>query len=87
MYPVITPGTIVLIDEQRKQIVRTPWHHESERPIYFLEMRTGFPCCWCAVEDGTIILQPHPPSRSRMLVLPLNDVDVMGQVLSQLLCD
>lgn len=82
MYPLITPGAIVQIDEKRKQIVRGPWHHESERPIYLLEMRTGFACCWCAVEDGNIILQPHPLSPSHMLVLPLNDVDAMGQVFA-----
>jgi hypothetical protein len=52
MYPLITPGAIVQIDEKRPQIVRGPFHHESERPIYLLEMRTGFACCWCAVEDG-----------------------------------
>ena len=82
MYPLITPGAIVQIAEKRKQIVRGPWHHESERPIYLLEMRTGFACCWCAVEDGNIILQPHPLSPSHMLLLPLNDVDAMGQVFA-----
>jgi hypothetical protein len=82
MYPLITPGAIVQIDEQRKQIVRGTWHHESERPIYFLEMSTGFACCWCAVEDDKIILQPHPLSPSHMQVLPVNGVDVIGQVVA-----
>ena len=50
MYPLIMPGAIVQIDERRTKIVRRSWHHESERPIYFLEMRTGFACCWCALE-------------------------------------
>lgn len=82
MYPLIMPGAIVQIDEQRQGIVRGSWHHESERRIYFLEMRTGFACCWCAVEDGNIILQPHPLSPAHMLVLHLNDVDVIGQVVA-----
>jgi hypothetical protein len=61
MYPLITPGAIVQIDEQRKHIARGPWHYESERPIYFLEMRTGFACCWCAVEDGHFATAPALP--------------------------
>jgi hypothetical protein len=82
MYPLITPGAIVQIDERRKRIVSGPWRRESERPIYFLETRPGFACCWCAVEDGSMILQPHPLSPERMRFLPLDEVDVIGQVVA-----
>jgi hypothetical protein len=82
MCPLITPGAIVQIDERRKRIVSGPWRRESERPIYFLETRAGFACCWCAVEDGSIILQPHPLSPERIRFLPLDEVDVVGQVVA-----
>ena len=82
MYPLITPGAIVQIDERRKRIVSGPWSRESERPIYFLETRGGFACCWCAIEDGDVILQPHPLSPERVRILPLNDIDVIGQVVA-----
>ena len=82
MYPLITPGAIVQIDERRKRIVSGPWHRESERPIYFLETRDGFACSWCSLEDGNMILQPHPLSPELMRILPLNDVDVIGQVVA-----
>jgi hypothetical protein len=82
MYPLITPGAIVQIDERRKRIVSGPWRRESERPIYFLETHAGFACCWCAVENGSIILQPHPLSPERIRLLPLDEVDVIGQVVA-----
>jgi hypothetical protein len=82
MYPLITPGAIVQIDERRTRIVSGPWRRESERPIYFLETRAGFACCWCAAEDGSMILQPHPLSPERMRFLPFGEVDVVGQVVA-----
>jgi hypothetical protein len=82
MYPLITPGAIVQIDERRKRILSGPWRRESERPIYFLETHAGFACCWCAVENGSIILQPHALSPERIRLLPLDEVDVIGQVVA-----
>jgi hypothetical protein len=82
MYPLITPGAIVQIDEQRKRIVSGPWHRESERPIYFLETRSGFACCWCALQGSNVILQPHPLSPEAMRFLSSNDVNVIGQVVA-----
>ena len=46
MSPLITPGAIVRIDERRTRIASGPWHREFERPIYFLQTRTGYTCCW-----------------------------------------
>jgi hypothetical protein len=83
LYPLITPGAIVEIDERRTRIVSGRWRRESERPIYFLETRSGFACCWCAVEEGNLILQPHPLSPARVRILPLSEgVEVIGQVVA-----
>lgn len=82
MYPLITPGAIVQIDERRQRIVSGHWRREFERPIYFLETRSGFACCWCAREAGKLILQPHPVSGERVRILAATDVNVIGQVVA-----
>jgi hypothetical protein len=32
------------------------------RPIYFLDIRTGYACGWCEIKDGQLTLIPHPNS-------------------------
>src|SRR5438093_2355462 len=52
MYPLIQPGALILIDENRRKIATAGWNTEFERPIYFLEHRNGFACAWCTL-NGT----------------------------------
>jgi len=81
MYPLIQPGSFVLIDETRRKIVNTGWTNEFERPIYFLEHRKGFACGWCTLNDSQLILQPHPASMCSPEVYAYPDeVEVIGQV-------
>jgi len=80
MYPVLQPGSLVLIDEGRRKVASHGWNSEIDRPIYFLELRDGFRCGWCAVADGKMILQAHPASQQAPEILPLVNVDVVGQV-------
>lgn len=82
MYPLLLPGTFVQIDESRTAVARGGWRSEYERPIYFLETRTDFICSWCTLEDGNIIIQPHPlsPASVRILRHP-QDAEVIGQVV------
>jgi transcriptional regulator with XRE-family HTH domain len=81
MFPVLRPGSLVLIDQARRKIARSGWNHESDRPIYFLEHREGFACGWCTLEQDHLILQPHPASEKRPSIFHFPDeVDVIGQV-------
>jgi len=82
MYPVLAPGSLVQIDEGRKRIAASGWTHEFERPIYFLEHRDGYDCCWCSFDEGRLILQPHPSSHvpGRSFRYP-DDIEVIGQVV------
>jgi transcriptional regulator with XRE-family HTH domain len=82
MNPILPPGSLVLIDDTRKKIMTSGWTHESERPIYFLEHREGFECCWCSLVDSSLILQPHASSAepSRAFRFPA-EIEVVGQVV------
>ncbi|MBI1352961.1 MAG: hypothetical protein GC160_01355 [Acidobacteria bacterium] len=82
MSPMLQPGALVQIDDSVQEIVNTGWANEFERPIYFLEMRDGFACCWCSLAGDHLILQPHPgsPCSPELLRYP-QDVDVVGQVV------
>ncbi len=82
MYPLLPPGTFLQVDESRNKIVPGIWRSELERPIYFVEMREGYTCCWCSLKGEQIILQPHPlsPVPVRMVRHP-QEAEVIGQVV------
>lgn len=81
MFPLLRPGSLVLIDDSRRKIARGGWSNEFERPIYFLEHRDGFSCGWCTVQDGHLVVQPHPASEKQPSVFRFPDeIDIVGQV-------
>ena len=80
MYPILQPGSFVMIDEARRKVVQSGWTNEFERPIYFLEHRQGFACGWCTVDNNHIILQPHPASGCEAQLFNENEADILGQV-------
>jgi hypothetical protein len=49
MFPILRPGSLVLIDDKRRRIARGGWTTEFDRPVYFLEHRDRFLCGWCTV--------------------------------------
>ncbi|MGA9897640.1 MAG: helix-turn-helix transcriptional regulator [Terriglobales bacterium] len=82
MYPILPPGSFVQVDEAKNKVAEGGWRSEYERPIYFLETRTGHVCCWCTLTKDEIILQPHPlsPVAARALRYP-QQAEVIGQVV------
>ncbi|HZP16374.1 MAG TPA: helix-turn-helix transcriptional regulator [Terriglobales bacterium] len=82
MYPLLPPGSFVQIDESKNKVVQGVWRSEYERPIYFVETRSGHTCCWCTMRGDSIVLQPHPlsPLQIRVLRHP-QDAEVIGQVV------
>lgn len=82
MYPILHPGTFVQVDESKRVVVEGQWRSEYERPIYFVETREGFTCCWCSLRPNSLILQPHPlsPTPVRVLKHP-QEAEVIGQVV------
>jgi transcriptional regulator with XRE-family HTH domain len=82
MYPVLRPGSLVLIDDRRRKIALSGWTNEYDRPIYFLEHRDGYSCGWCDLEDGRLILQTHPASQQKPRVFAFpSEIEVVGQVV------
>jgi hypothetical protein len=81
MFPILRPGSLVLIDEGRRKIARGGWTTEFDRPIYFLEHREGFACGWCTLESDRLVVQPHPATERapRSFRFP-DEIDVIGQI-------
>lgn len=81
MFPIVQPGALVLIDESRRKVVTSNWTNEFERPIYFLEHRGGWAFGWCALQDGRLIVLPHPASQCTPAVYAWpSEIDVIGQI-------
>jgi hypothetical protein len=81
MYPMLQPGTFVMIDETQRRPANSGWTNEFERPIYFFEHRQGYACAWCNLTEDQLILQPHPASECTPKVYAYpQEIDVIGQV-------
>jgi transcriptional regulator with XRE-family HTH domain len=81
MHPLLTPGSLIMVDEGRRKITASGWTSEFDRPIYFLEHRQGYACGWCSLNDKQLVLQPHPASGCDPLLYAFPDeIDVIGQV-------
>jgi transcriptional regulator with XRE-family HTH domain len=81
MFPIIPPGSLVVIDDSKRRVVAGGWTNEFERPIYFLEHREGYACGWCSLKDGQLVVQPHPASNCNLeSFLYPEEVEVVGQV-------
>ena len=80
MYPLIYPESLILIDETQKKIASSGWTSEFDRPIYFIEHRTGYFIGWCTLVDHQIIVLPHPASRSAPQIFLADEADVIGQI-------
>jgi hypothetical protein len=81
MYPLLQPGTFLMIDDTVRRITNSGWTNEFDRPIYFLEHRNGYACGWCNLAAEHLILQPHPASSCEPVVYRYpHEIDVIGQV-------
>jgi hypothetical protein len=81
MDPVLPPGSFIQVDESRNKVLKGSWRSEYDRPIYFIETREGYTCCWCTQSDEKLILLPHPLSPALPKILPVPEAEVLGQVV------
>ncbi len=81
LYPLLRPGSFVLIDPRIRKIRTLQWRTEFDRPIYFIELRDGYACSWCDLQDGRLLLIPHPLSPCRVRSLNYgSEAEIIGQV-------
>jgi len=82
MYPILNPGSFVQVDPSKRRLVERQWRSEYERPIYFVETRDGFTCCWCSARLNALVLQPHPLSSVPVRILKHpQEAEIIGQVV------
>ncbi len=83
MHPILPPGSFVQVDETKNKVSGDGiWRSEFERPIYFVEMRDGYTCCWCSMKRDSIVLQPHPLSGVAVRILRYpQEAEILGQVV------
>jgi transcriptional regulator with XRE-family HTH domain len=81
MYPLLRPGSFVQIDQQQKPPDTVAYRSEYDRPIWFLELRTGYLCSWCELHRDRIVSVPHPlsPCRTQEFAFP-NEAEIVGRV-------
>lgn len=82
MFPLIPPGSLVVIDDTKRRPAVSGWTGEHDRPVYFLEHRDGYMCRWCSLKGGQMLLLPHPVSGydPETFVYP-DEIEVIGQVI------
>jgi len=82
MYPILRPGALVMIDGNKRRVTSGGWANEIERPIYFVELRDGYRCAWCQLENSRLTLLPHPmsPVSAQTFNHP-DDAEIAGQVV------
>lgn len=82
MYPILTPGSLVMMDDSQRKIASGGWVNEYDRPIYFLEHRQGYICGWCMLHDGQVVIQHHPSSQEKPVSFAFpGEIEVIGQVV------
>src|ERR1700692_4920188 len=82
MNPLIRPGSLVMVNPKLREVKNTGWTNEYERPVYFIELHTGFRCCWCRCEGGKIILVTHPLSSCAPEVYKQREeAEIVGKVV------
>jgi hypothetical protein len=86
MAPLIPPGSFVQIDAKQMRVKKSlarksPGQSQFGRPIYFVDIRDGYACGWCQIEDGQLTLVPHPdsPEKIRTFRHPA-EAEIVGRV-------
>lgn len=82
MYPLIRPGSFVWIDTRQNKPRLIAWRTQYERPIHFVELRDGYVCGWCELQENQLLIIPHHSSRVpiRRFTYP-KEAEIVGQVV------
>lgn len=86
MNPVIPPGSLLVIDHSKRRIQASGWASAAQRPVYFLQHKSGYFCRWVSVHDNGAGVQmmsliANPASDAPVRTFPVDEVDVLGLVV------
>jgi transcriptional regulator with XRE-family HTH domain len=82
MVPLLRPGSTVVIDTACCDIDAEEWSNEYDRPMYFVELRTGYRCGWFQKDKSRLIMQPHTLSRCAPEAWRTpEDAEVVGKIV------
>jgi transcriptional regulator with XRE-family HTH domain len=82
MYPLLRPGSLLMIDTERRRVAQQGWKGDFDRPIYFIELRDGYRCGWCQVTGSRLMLIPHPAANVPVQTFSLaSEAEILGQVV------
>ena len=82
MVPLLRPGSIVLVDTNLRRMVDDSWTTEHDRPMYFVDVRSGYRCGWFHQESSRLVMQPHPLSRCIQEVWRVpEEAEIVGRVV------
>jgi transcriptional regulator with XRE-family HTH domain len=81
MFPMLRPGSFVQIDPRATRVQPFKGRTEFDRPIYFVELRGGYACGWCEIQNGNLLLVPHPLSSCSVRQYAYEtEAEIVGQV-------
>src|SRR5260221_148043 len=80
--PIIKPGSFVVIDpELRKVREHATYRTETDRPIYFIDLRSEYACAWCEILGGKLFVIPHLLSGRKIREFAFPEAaEIIGQV-------
>jgi transcriptional regulator with XRE-family HTH domain len=83
MAPILRPGSMVLVDTAMRSLEDADWSNEYDRPLYFVETRSGYRCGWFQKHKSRLIMQPHTLSRCAPEAWRIPDeAEVLGKVVA-----
>lgn len=82
MFPLIRPGSLIMIDPEHRRVAKDAWKDEFDRPIYFVELRHAYRCAWCELDGSRLLLVSHPHSGESVRAFNLpSEAEIVGQVV------
>jgi transcriptional regulator with XRE-family HTH domain len=82
MVPLLRPGSVVLVDTTVREMEDDCWTCEHDRPMYFVDVRTGYRCGWFHQSGSELVMQPHTLSRCLQESWKMPDqAEIVGRVV------
>ena len=83
MCPLIRPGALLEIDTSQNKLQTVSRTNEFDRPIYFVELRNGWACGWCELQDNELLIIPHQSSPAKVRRFTyLREAEIFGRVVA-----